>query len=157
MVLDPAKCHHIVIGNNDPLHKIILYNNEISSSNEEKLLGILLGSKLNFDSHITSLCKKVGKKRSALARINHNFTPDQKVLLLNSVGKSQFSNCPLIRIFTSQYLNNAFNSIHKLALHLIYIDNKLSFDRIIEEIKQKSIHQKILSHLHLKSTNPKQV
>ena len=44
--------------------KIILNNNEIASSNEEKL-------KLNFDSHITSLCKKAGQELSAPARLNH--------------------------------------------------------------------------------------
>ena len=37
----------------------------------EKLLGNLLGSKLNFDSHITALCKKAGQNLSALARISH--------------------------------------------------------------------------------------
>ena len=34
MVLNPSKCHDIVIGNDDPSHKIILNNNEIASSNE---------------------------------------------------------------------------------------------------------------------------
>ena len=58
MVLNPGRCHYIVISDDDASHKIILNNNEIASSNEEKLLGILLDSKLNFESHITSLCKK---------------------------------------------------------------------------------------------------
>ena len=59
MVLNPGKCHYIVIWDDDTTLKIILNNNEIASSNanEEKFLGILLDSKLNFDSHITSLCK----------------------------------------------------------------------------------------------------
>ena len=96
MVLNPGKCHYIVIGDDDPSHKRILNNNEIASSNEEKLLGILLDSKLSFDSHITSLCKKAGQKHSALARINHYLTTDQKSLLLNSVVKFQFSYCQLI-------------------------------------------------------------
>ena len=84
MVINPDKCHYIVIGDDDPTQKIILNNNEIASSNEEKLLGILLDSKLNFDSHITFLCKKAGQKRSALARISHYLIQDQKLLLLNS-------------------------------------------------------------------------
>ena len=54
----PCKCHYIVNGDDDPSHKIILNNNETASSNKEKLLGIILDSKLSFDSQITSLCKK---------------------------------------------------------------------------------------------------
>ena len=97
MVLNLGKCRYIVVGDDDPTQKIILNNNKSASSNEEKLLGILLESELNFDSHITSLCKKAGQKLSALARISHSLSQDQKLLLLNSVVKSQFSDhCPLL-------------------------------------------------------------
>ena len=46
MVLNPDKCHYIVIGDDGPTQKVILNNNEIASSNEEKLFGILLDKKL---------------------------------------------------------------------------------------------------------------
>ena len=147
IVLNSDKCHYILIGDDDPAQKIILNNNEIASSNEEKLLSIFLNSKLNFDSHITSLCKKAGQKLSVVARINHYLTQDQKLLLLNSVVKSQFSYCPLICMFTSRYLNNALNSIHGRALRLIYNDYELTFDRILEDNNQKSIHQKNIESL----------
>ena len=117
-------------------------NNEIASSNEEKLLGTLLDSKLNFDSHFTFPCKKAPQNLSALARINHYHTTDQKLLSLNSVVKSHLSYCPLIWVFTSRYLNNALNSIHERALRLIYDDYKLHFDRILADNRQKTTHQK---------------
>ena len=66
MILKPGKCDNIVIGDNDLSYKIILNNDEITGSSEENLLGILLDSKLNLDSHITSLSKKAGQKLSAL-------------------------------------------------------------------------------------------
>ena len=56
-----GKCHYILIGDNRPSYKTVFNNKEITSSNEEKLLGILSDSKLNFDSDITSLCKKAGQ------------------------------------------------------------------------------------------------
>ena len=66
MELNSDKCHYVVIGDNEPSIKITLNNNEIASSNKENPSGILLDSKLNFDSHITSICKKAGQKLSAL-------------------------------------------------------------------------------------------
>ena len=38
MVLNPGKCHFILIRDDDPTHKINLNNNEIASSSKEKLL-----------------------------------------------------------------------------------------------------------------------
>ena len=81
MVLNLDKCHYIVVSDDDPSHKIILNNDEIASSNEEKLLSILLDSKLNFEPHLTSLYKKAGQKLNATVRINHYLTQDQKLLL----------------------------------------------------------------------------
>ena len=50
-------------------------------------------------------------------------------------------------MFTSWYLNNALNSIHERALRLIYNDYRLPFGRILEDNKQKSIHQKNIKSL----------
>ena len=82
MVLNLGKCHYIVIGDDDSSHKIISNDNEIASSNEEKLLGILLGNKLNFESHITSPCKKAGQKFSDS---KSSFMPESIYLYKNLV------------------------------------------------------------------------
>ena len=140
MVLNPGKCHYIVNGDDDPSHKIIFNNNEIANSNEEKLLGILLGSKLNFDSHITSLCKKVDQKISALAIINFYLTPNHKLLLLNLAVKSQFSDCP------GCYLSIIKQRIEQHS-RKIYNDYELPFDITLEDNKQKNIHQRHIESL----------
>ena len=62
MTLNPGKCHYIVIGSRDLSHEIMLNNNKITTSNEETLLIIFLKSKLNFESHIGSLCGKAVQK-----------------------------------------------------------------------------------------------
>ena len=131
----------------DLSHEIILNNNKITSSNEEKVLGIFLDCKLNFESHIGSLCRKAGQKISALARLKNYLTSDQRKSLLNSVIKSHFTYCPLIWMFTSRYLNNALNNVHERALRLIYNDHEKSFNSILTENKRKTIHQKGLKFL----------
>ena len=92
----------------------------MTSSNWEKLLGIFLDSKLNFESHVGSLCRKADQKINALARLKNALATYH--LLLNSVIKSRFTYCPLIWMFTSRYLNNASNDIHEQALRWIYSD-----------------------------------
>ena len=76
MALNPGKFHYMVIGSKDLSHQIMLNNNEITSSNEEKLSSILLDSKLNFESHISSLCRKAGRKINALAKLRNYLTSD---------------------------------------------------------------------------------
>ena len=80
----------MVIDKEDPLHKIIINNNEITVAKDEELLGIFLDSKLNIESHISSLCKKAGHEINSLARLNSYLKSDQRNVLLNSVIKSQF-------------------------------------------------------------------
>ena len=86
MTLNQGKCHNMIIGSKD----------KVTSSNEEKLLFIFLDSKLTFESHIGSLCRKAGQKINTLARSKSYLISDQRNLLLNSVIKSQFTYCPLI-------------------------------------------------------------
>ena len=64
MTLNPGKCHYMVIGSRDLSHEIMLNNNKITSSNEEKLLGIFLDSKSRPKNKCLSQVKKVPYIRS---------------------------------------------------------------------------------------------
>ena len=130
----------MVIGSGDLSHEIMLNDNEISSSNEEKLLGIFLDNKPNFESHIGSLCRKAGKKINTLARLKNYLKSDQRNLLLNSFITSSFTYCPLIWMFMSCYLNNALNNIHEWALRLICNKNEKSFNSILTENNKKNLN-----------------
>ena len=63
MILNPGKCYYMVIGSRDLSHEIMLNNNKITSSNGEKLLGIFLDSKLNFEK------EKRSPKNKCLAQV----------------------------------------------------------------------------------------
>ena len=66
MKLNRDKCHFLV-SNNVTEHLWVKVGDElIWESREEKLLGLTLDKSLNFNSHLTTLCKKVGQKVTAL-------------------------------------------------------------------------------------------
>ena len=54
------------------------HRTRIWESKNEKLLGLTLERNLNFDDHVYTLCKKVGRKLSALSRIS-NYMSFQKI------------------------------------------------------------------------------
>ena len=61
----------------------MLNNNEITSSNEEKL-GILVDSKPNFESHVSFLCRKAAQK---IIVLDNKELPCVRSKKLNSVVK----------------------------------------------------------------------
>ena len=91
MKANPGKCHVIL-----SLREIHFVNTSIASSLSEKLLGITLDSKLQFEEHINKICNIVNKKLNALHRIGSHMSLGKRKMLLRAFIKSQFSYCPLI-------------------------------------------------------------
>ena len=92
--MNADKCH-LLVCNYDKDVSLILENEVIDCSNSVKLLGITIDRKLNFNDHVSKLCKKVSTKLHALARISNIMSQDKLRLLLKSFIESQFSYCPL--------------------------------------------------------------
>ena len=87
-------------------------NNEtVSNSKYEKLLGVKVDHELNFNEHVSSLCKKASQKVNALSRIASYMTFDQRRLILNSFITSHFSYCPIVWMFHSRKLNERIISM----------------------------------------------
>ena len=55
---------------------------KIWESKNQKLLGVIISRQLNFDGYLILLCKKAGKKLSALARLANMINLEQRKLLM---------------------------------------------------------------------------
>ena len=74
----------------------------IMSEEKVKLLGIHIDNRLNFDYHISQLCKKAGKKLHALTRVFKYMDISQRKLTANAFIMSQFLYLPLIWMLNKQ-------------------------------------------------------
>ena len=61
MALNADKCHFMCLGK-DMENETFIFNFIFNNSNEEKILGITIGNKLTFKSHIKILCRKAARK-----------------------------------------------------------------------------------------------
>ena len=100
MKLNKDKCHLLVAGHRHETLWANIGETRISESKNEQLLGLTIDRNLNFDDHVFSLCKKVGRKLSTLSRISNcmNFEKEKRILLKGFV-ESQFGYCPLTGLF----------------------------------------------------------
>ncbi|NRA91023.1 MAG: hypothetical protein HRU43_07880, partial [Simkaniaceae bacterium] len=114
-----------LMANSDKFHLLLSDPNEelsikVGSSNIkntqcQKLLGIILDSKLTFKTHVSNLCTKASNKLHALSRISHYMTLKQRKVIMQSFILSQFGYCPLVWMFHSRKLNNRINRLHERA------------------------------------------
>ena len=116
----------------------------LENSDSQKLLGVTIDRKLNFNEYVTNLCNKASKKIQALARI---LPQTQKLLLMNAYFMSQFGCCPLVWMNHSRTPNNRINGLHKRALSLVYNDFSSSFSELLEMDKSVTIHHRNLQTL----------
>ena len=83
MKMNSDKCH-LILSSNDENKKIELNGEAINNTQVQKLLGVHIDYKLKFDTHIETLCKKIGKKIHALARVIKYMSTVQAQLLMTS-------------------------------------------------------------------------
>ena len=119
----------------------------IECSYSVKLLGVTIDNKLNFDEHVTKLCKKVSQEIHALARISNFMSQEKLRNIIKSFIELQFGYCLLIWIFHSGTLNNRINRLHERALRLVYMENRLAFDDLLRKDNSFHIHHRNLQLL----------
>ena len=131
----------------------------IECSSSFKLLCVTINNKLNFDEHVTKLCKKASQIIHALARISNYMSQDKLRILMKAFIEFQFGHCPLVWMYHSRTLNNRINRLHERALgwsirtlasHLTNYYAKIIRFRFIIEIYRyllgKCTKQKIIFH-----------
>ena len=144
--LNANKCKLLITNHNDNV-SVNIDNENVTGEKTVKLLGVKIDNKLNFNEHVSDLCKKANLKLHALSRISHLMNRDKLRVLMKAFIESQFSYCPLIWMFHSRYLNNKINKIHERALQLVYRDYNASFQQLLDMDNSVSVHQRNLQRL----------
>ena len=134
-------CHFLTQGSSEWLW-IRVGNEIIWESQSEKLLGITIDKNLNFDEHLTNVCRKASQKLSALARVSQILPFYKRKMIMKAFVESQFSYCPLVWVFCSRKMNRKINFIHERALRLVHDDYTSTFADLLEKDGSLSFHNR---------------
>ena len=103
-----------------------------------------IDNKLNFNTHVDKICKKVGQNLNTLSRVTPYMDLSKRRILLNAFFISQFSYYPLVWMFHSRVKNNEINRIHERCLRTVYNDKKSTFYELLKKDGSLSIHMQNL-------------
>ena len=137
---------HVLVSTNKPVG-IKIGDYAIDNSKWGKLFGVKRDLNLNFNDHISDLCKKASRKISALARVTYFMGLSKRKLLMNAFFTSQFSYCPLIWMCHSRSNNRKINMLHERCLRIIYNDQQSSFTELLNKDNSVSIHIRNIQRL----------
>ena len=145
MKANPDKCHLLISKNEN--FEANINKNRISNTRFEKLLGVTFDNQLNFNHHISNMCKAASNKSHALCRVSHCINEDKRRILFNSYFLSQFNYCPLIWMNHNKSINKKINNLHERALRLIYCDHSSNFKELLQRDNSVTIQQKNIKAL----------
>ena len=121
MKLNQEKCHLLVSGYKHENIWARIGQTKIWERRKQKLLGLEIGSNLNFDLYVSSLCQKTGKNLSALVPLSNFMSLNQRRTLMKMFIESQFGYCPLIWMFHGRIVNKKIKHLMK-GPHVLFIN-----------------------------------
>ena len=121
----------------------------LETSELETVLRIQIDNKLNFESYIKSLFSRAFQKLVKFQRILNLLDTPKKKLLFNSIIKSQFSYCPLVRMFCSRRSNSLVSIAQGRALRIVNGDHNSSYSELLMTNNESTVHQQNIN-VHMK-------
>ena len=134
MIANPDKFHTLFIRKDkkDTSGIIMKFQNKtIISEDCIKLLGVRIDNKLNFDHHISDLCKKASGQLYAIFRQRLYSGLQERIALINSFVYANFNYCPLVWHFSTARSTSKIENIQKRALRFLYDDNTSSYEELL--------------------------
>ena len=92
-------------------HDLNIDNAIISSVDSVILLGIEIDNKLNFEKHVSTICKKASRQSNAISRIQRCIGNKKEKNIINTLVYYHVMYCPLTWHFCSKSSQNKIEKV----------------------------------------------
>jgi len=143
---NPNKFQAMVLGNKMEHFQVEIGSNIITDESYVKLLGVYLDKNLNFNKHISELCKKAARQINVLKRLSKILDENSKLTIFKSFILCHFNYCPLIWHFCGKTNTKKLERLQERALKLIFNDRTYSYSELLQKA---DISELVISRLRL--------
>ena len=142
MQANPDKFQAICIGKQttSKLTSFCLNSTEIVCEKSVKLLGVEIDSLLNFDLHVSNICKKAAKQINILARLSKFLNQNTRLLIYKSFVRSNFNYCPLVWHFCSKQNTEKLEKLQHRSLKIVFEDYSSSYEFLLSKANMPTLH-----------------
>jgi hypothetical protein len=92
-----------------------IQNYDLTCEKTVKLLGIEIDYQLNFDAHVSSICRKASQQLNVLKRLGSLLNRLSKLTIFHTFILSNFNFCPLAWHFCTEKNSKKLEKVHKIA------------------------------------------
>ena len=134
MTVNHDKCQAILLDKRKGDHTnqhIVVDNQNIKVVSSVESLGIQIDDKLNFNLHISNICRSAANQLNALIRLKRFLDFKEKRILINSYFMANFNYCPLVWMFSSASSLKKIENLQKRALRFLYNDYEISYEELL--------------------------
>ena len=134
MIVNPDKFQAILLDKRKDDHtnqRLIVDNQKLKVVSSVELLGIQIDDKLNFNLHISNICRSAANQLNALIRLKRFLGFKEKRILINSYFMANFNYCPLVWMFASASSLKKTENLQKRALRFLYNDYEISYEELL--------------------------
>ena len=135
MIVNPDKFQSMILDKKDKNNESLeldICGYKIRTSESVKLLGIDIDNKLNFDNHVSNLCKRASMQLNAIYRLSQFMGRKELGIMIISFVYANFNYCPLIWHFCSCQSSNKIEQIQKRCLKLLLNDNVSDYKDLLQ-------------------------
>ena len=134
MKVNRDKFQFILFGKDKIETTLTIDDHDLQNQDAVKLLGVHMDRHLNFDIHISEICRKAGRKLNVLGRLSKSLDIESKKVLFHNFILSPFEYCPAVWHFSSRENMKTIEKFQKQALQFIHND----YDYGYSDLKAKS-------------------
>ena len=104
-----------------------------------KLLGIEIDYQLNFDTHISTICRKASQQLNIIKRLGPYLNRLNKLTIFHTFILSNFNFCPLAWHFCTEKNSKKLEKVQERAFRFVYEDYNSSYEELLYKAKMSSL------------------